>query len=553
MQRAEKDILIFKSEIDAASISIEPDKQPQFNPSKILELVFSIYDPIHFGIVDYHGPSRMYGRETLSSINVNVDALEEQKKQSALYNYNVKYGNIKSEMAALYVKEAIALRSGKTIAINTSITDTLKELFSTFFPEKTFLGPQATEDGSLIFPVKIGERETHDLNELSSGEKEIIYGYLRLRSSAAKNSIILLDEPELHLNPKLTRHLTHFYYKHLAKALDNQIWLVTHSDAILRNSVGRDEYSVFHMTPSFYSNKGENQAKKVEVDHDLDQAVIELVGDMAAYTPGRQIVIFEGENSEFDLQMTSALFPELLERANLISGTNKSRVKELHTILERLSKGGALPKYNIYSIIDGDDEIENKTIGVNRLKWDVYHIENYLLVPKYISMVCCDLAGSVDKYSENTVFEKLKESAIATMPKLILHNALKEINHDMKVAMTLNINNESRDIPTELIRALNLSRENLTSFFDKTANKDYAYDISIALENQMTKEFNSGEWIKTFRGRDILKYFVGMMGVGLKYDRFRNLLLSRMINDGHKPEGMAEKLQGIIMPKKIPT
>ncbi|MER9437388.1 ATP-binding protein [Mesorhizobium sp. M0322] len=92
--QADKDLKLFRKEIElkfiTASIIIEPNKQPQFNPSKVLELVFSTFDIKHFGIIDYHGPHRLYGREVLNSINVNLDAIEEQKKQSTLYNYNAK-------------------------------------------------------------------------------------------------------------------------------------------------------------------------------------------------------------------------------------------------------------------------------------------------------------------------------------------------------------------------------------------------------------------------------------------------------------------------------
>jgi len=273
-KQANKDIKLFQKEIDlnhiTAAIKISPNKQPQFNPSKVLELVFSTFDIRHFGIIDYHGPHRIYGREVINSINVNLDAINEQKKQSTLYNYNAKYSNIKSEMAALYVREALSEKSGSFVDRTKSITDVLKELFITFFPDKEFLGPQPTAEGSLRFPVRIGGRESHDLDELSSGEKEILYGYLRLRTSTPKNSIILLDEPELHLNPRLTRNLPDFYHRHLAKALGNQVWLVTHSDAILRESVGKAGVSVFHITPSAYASKRTSQATLIRADQDLE-------------------------------------------------------------------------------------------------------------------------------------------------------------------------------------------------------------------------------------------------------------------------------------------
>jgi hypothetical protein len=58
----------------------------------------------------------------------------------------------------------------------------IKELFRTFFPGKEFLGVTLGEKDVLAFPVRLSTGETHDIDELSSGEKEIVYGYLWLRS-----------------------------------------------------------------------------------------------------------------------------------------------------------------------------------------------------------------------------------------------------------------------------------------------------------------------------------------------------------------------------------
>jgi len=101
--------------------------------------------------------------------------------------------------------------------------------------------------GSLIFPVFLDDGSSHDINELSSGEKEVLYGYLRIQNTSPKNSILLLDEPELHLNPRLIMGLPKFYQKHLGIEKNNQIWLVTHSDTLLRETIGEPGFSVYHM------------------------------------------------------------------------------------------------------------------------------------------------------------------------------------------------------------------------------------------------------------------------------------------------------------------
>jgi predicted ATPase len=254
---------------------LPPGQSPYVRPSKTLEILFGIFRPHYLGVIDYHGPHRMYGRETLQGINLNLDALEQQRSQHALYNYINKYANVKAEMAASYIKEILAGEAGKTTGGQESLAETLKELFRTFFPDKEFLGPIPTPEGTLKFPVKTGDGATHDLNELSAGEKEVLYGYLRLRNSAPRFSVILLDEPELHLNPRLIRGLPAFYHQHLGNALNNQIWLITHSDALLREAVGREDCSVFHMqTPTTTSSK---QITPLIAKEGLQRAVIDLV------------------------------------------------------------------------------------------------------------------------------------------------------------------------------------------------------------------------------------------------------------------------------------
>jgi energy-coupling factor transporter ATP-binding protein EcfA2 len=274
---------------------ISPGQPATVRPSKTLEIIFGTFRPHYLGVIDYHGPHRMYTRETLGGINLNLDAIEQQRSAAALYNYVNKYANVKSEMAATYIKEILAGAAGNRSDAQTSLSNTLKELFKTFFPDKEFLGPIPTRDGNLMFPVKTGDGSTHDLNELSAGEKEVLYGYLRLRNSAPKFSVILLDEPELHLNPRLIKGLPAFYHKYLGSALDNQIWLITHSDALLREAVGPEGYSVFHMQAA--TGGTTQQATPLVAKEGLQRAVIDLVGDLASYRPDAKLVIFEGENS----------------------------------------------------------------------------------------------------------------------------------------------------------------------------------------------------------------------------------------------------------------
>ncbi len=273
-------------------IEITPDGEVLIRESRLLTVAFTNYKPQQIGVIDFHGAQRHYGREIIQGINLSLDQANRQYSQHTLYNYNNKYNNVKSEMAGGFVKELLAEKAAPGRPSPYPLSSTLKELFEAFFPEKTFLGPQPTTDGSLAFPVITPTGTEHDLDELSSGEKEILYGYLRIRSSAPRDSIILLDEPELHLNPRLIRGLPEFYRKHLGEALHNQLWLVTHSDALIREAVGKPGFNVFHMLPCGPEVTGTSQLRPLTVTKDLEMAMADLVGDLAAYRPGGKRAYF---------------------------------------------------------------------------------------------------------------------------------------------------------------------------------------------------------------------------------------------------------------------
>jgi hypothetical protein len=58
--------------------------------------------------------------------------------------------------------------------------------------------------------------------------------------------------------------------------------------------------------------------------------------------------------------------------------------------------------------------------------------------------------------------------------------------------------------------------------------------------------FLIGIGVSDFRGREILKKFVSNKRLPVKYEIFRNLLLSQMSDDGFQPEGM-RGVVGIIL------
>ena len=87
-----------------------------------------------------------------------------------------------------------------------------------------------SQDGRNITLFTNSSGDEFDINELSSGEKQLFLRTLAIKMLNPENSIILIDEPELSLHPKWQQKIVDVYRK-IGK--NNQIIIATHSPHIL--------------------------------------------------------------------------------------------------------------------------------------------------------------------------------------------------------------------------------------------------------------------------------------------------------------------------------
>ena len=386
----------------------------------------------------------------------------------------------------------------------------------------------------------------HDIDDLSSGEKELVYGYLRLRNVSPLNSIIMIDEPELHLNPRLVLGLPNFYRKHLGLELNNQLWMTTHSDAFLRDAYKGGGFTIYHMSPPAAVGAEDNQTVPISADDEINHAMFALVGDIAGFRPGNKVVIFESsENASFDASMTKRLFPEFADRINALSGDNKSGVKQLYAALNKAVAQMALP-FNIYAIFDKDSAQEERSRQTRAFSWNVYHIENYLLEEQFISKVIKDNPSHATAMTEEQISAALRRCAKESLRPLIAHRMRKSVHATFSQCLDLGFDPNIDDPAVGLTQAVARVAERIQNKSVQDLNSDklskMRADIATALEKSLVDE----SWRTEFRGRDILKLFVGRYLVGLPYDAFRDAIVARMGDAGWRPPGMAAVIERIL-------
>lgn len=158
--------------------------------------------------------------------------------------------------------------------------------------------------------------EEFDINDLSSGEKQLFVRTLAIKMLEPENSIILIDEPELSLHPKWQQKILEVYKK-IGK--NNQIIVATHSPHIL-GSVSKENLIILTR-----DENGEIKALKDEnLYSSLGQPVDRILEDIMGLETTRDPKIFNSLNRLRDLvnsnQYDSEEFKSLMKEMTSILG-----------------------------------------------------------------------------------------------------------------------------------------------------------------------------------------------------------------------------------------
>ena len=186
--------------------------------------------------------------------NLIKDSIKKEKTPKVIYvPAEINFQKVKFNLLALYKKRFLNKIDSYIIAdipfyiqmriINTANKESEKKLgnvrdeiiaeingiFDILDMDTTLIG-MSTETIEIlpIFTNLSGDK--FDINELSSGEKQLFLRTLAIKMLNPENSIILIDEPELSLHPKWQQRIVDVYRK-IGK--NNQIIIATHSPHIL--------------------------------------------------------------------------------------------------------------------------------------------------------------------------------------------------------------------------------------------------------------------------------------------------------------------------------
>ena len=232
---------------------------------------------------------------------------------------------------------------------------------------------QSSAQGAVI-RVRTPAGHLHSIDQLSSGEQEVLGLSYFVRRLSARGGVLLIDEPELHLHPSLQRTL----FSALEATADRaQVWIATHSPRLI-TATPLD--AIIHAVPA--AGKGTNQTSRASDETDRLRLLDDLgVHPIEAFQSDALLVL---EGTTDPLQIGAFLPLELGRSATVIGGDATG----VETVVKSMNAADLpIPHIGIRDrdyLTDAEATALEKKIP-NLFVWSLRSVENEILSPPLIS------------------------------------------------------------------------------------------------------------------------------------------------------------------------
>jgi len=382
--------------------------------------------------------------------------------------------------------------------------DPYKEAF------EALLGPK-----KLIQPDLQGQKLRYEHNgnqlnvdQLSSGEKEVVNITFDIILRSPSNSIFVIDEPELHLHPELSYRLIRTL-QNIGE--NNQFFFFTHSAEIISSSI--DDTVLFMRPP----NAGANQAVRAGKDDETTSGLKLLGQSIGVIALGKRIALIEGEESSIDKKVYgSVLNTEYNDFVLLPVGS----VKTLHNFESIKSKilDKTIWGVDFFMLCDhdapySDDTIKDDNSYPRLRRIGRYHIENYFLEEDILAACFAELNTDTEWLKDPAKIRSrliaLAELRIGYATSLIVSRTIWKAAGNVKIIP--NATDATEDSLTQLmIDTADKEAARIQQVLDKGKVESMTRDIF----QRLTKSLQTNDdWKTVIPAKPILKSFLSEAGI----------------------------------------
>ncbi len=320
-------------------------------------------------------------------------------------------------------------------------------IFETMLPGKEFIGLQQKQTGLVAVLVKDTQSgRVFDIDSLSSGEKGLILSFLLFKTASIPGSIILVDEPELHLNPAVCKKIIPYLADTIIKDTDCQFLISTHSVEILRDGYEREDTQLFHLR----SERDISPVLLRDTD-EVREAINRLGVSTAQSLTSRGAFFVEGDT---DVTLLEAAFPDILSGILIQPLHGRPEVEKSIRDLQSAERKGILKEQQAF-LYDRDRKPttlqSTKLVKVEQLQ--KYCIENYLIDENGLFDLIHEHATNPPE-SRGAFSRELKEIALQQLDDVVLTELLNEFR-SMRAGLK---NDDVKRKPVEQVAELQFQR-----------------------------------------------------------------------------------------------
>ena len=430
-----------------------------------------------------------------------------------LMNYIHQKSAARDKKLAEVIKQSPELRGSQILEKYPDPLEKYQKIFESILPGKNLLPIDPASPREFHFSDEDGQ--PLPFGALSSGDQEVIKVLFDVARKDIRHSVIIVDEPELHLHPTLAFKLIETL-KNIGDHT-NQFLFLTHSPDLI---------STYYSTGDVYfidqSSGVHNQAHRLSDINDEHHEVASLIGqNLGLFAVGKKIVFVEGKESSIDRLTYQKIAQTVSADIRVIPAGSVLNILGLSSIEAQIRK--AIFGVDLYMVRDrdglNDQQVEqleeNGRIRCLRRR----HIENYFLEADLLFFVAKRLYLTETNASLSVA--ALADATHTIAQESLMFNVYQNtkdylrVNHFLRSPSVRNLGSKTpAQIRDQIVTAVAASRGDLIDSISDDAIRKWVESEQSRLQEKLA----NGGWVREFQGKYI---FSRLCGEILKADQLQ--------------------------------
>lgn len=395
-----------------------------------------------------------------------------------------------------------------------------------------------------VMTEEVDTRRKVEIDNLSSGEKNLILTCLLIATSISHGGIVLFDEPELHLNPSVCKEILPFMLNNYSIPRSIQFIICTHSPEILSGAFSNENCSLYHLKSStVISHVGRRAIDEVS---DALQKLGTSVSESLLY---EGTILVEGDD---DVDFLEAGFGELLKRHNIKDRGGRREVEKTAKRLQELESRGEKVS-PIFIILDKDDELTDikNSEAVRVLQWERRCMENYLIDLDVITELLkqTDLTKT-PMSNQGEVSNLLRTLALAQLDAIAAKEVYQSFDYKNPLLRAEDVEKKSLDeIASSLFTRLSLAKNSLQFQSEEEWKMDFIKRCD-AKKQELEEVWNT-KWKELCDGKRLFEDFQKKGILKIPLSQFKRKIIQQMKSVSSENWRLVESLlKGLISSPK---